>query len=248
MSVLIHLVADYAPWIYGLCGMIALWYLRETLLVRRERRQAMYALERETALGRIRGIYGAAFLLLVMMGTVYYVSNYLTEAVPTPTIEEEIKALTPTSALLLPTPTPTPEPPTPTPTVTPTPRPRPTKLPTALATAAEPAVQPAACPDPRSRLTWPGVNALLQGVVQVSGSAYTEGFDYYKLEFGVGPNPRDEDYSFISFGDAPVHDGMLGTWNVSGLPPGMYTLRLKVVDYTGNWVNPPCKVQVTVGQ
>lgn len=248
MSVLIQLIADYAPWIYALCGLIALWYLRETFRVRRERRQAMYTLERETALARLRGIFGVAFVLLAVIGVVYYVSTYLVEAVPTPTIEEEVKALTPTSALLWPTPTPTLLPPTPTPTVTPTPRPRPTPRPTEPPTPETPPVQPPACPDPRSRLTRPGVNAVLRGAVQVTGSAYREGFEYYKLEFGVGPNPRDEDLSFILRGDTPVYDGVLGTWDVSGLPPGVYTLQLKVVDYTGNWIDPPCRVQVTVGQ
>ena len=247
MSVLIQLVADYAPWIYALCGLIALWYLRETFRVRRERRQAMYALERETALGRIRGIFGIAFVLLAVMGAIYYVSNYLVEAVPTPTIEEEVKALTPTSGLLLPTPTPTPEPPTPTPTVTPTPLPRPTLRPTEPPTTpAAPPVQPPACPDPRSRLTSPGINAVVGGAVQVIGSAYTDGFSYYKLEFGSGPSPTT--WNFILQSNAPVYDGVLGTWNVSGLAPGVYTLQLKVVDYTGNWIDPPCQAQVTVGQ
>lgn len=246
MSVLIRLLADYAPWIYALCGLIALWYLREAVLVRRERKQAMYTLEREAALNRIHSMYRIAVLLLLVMGMVYFISNYLAEAVQTPTVEEEAKALTPTSALLLPTPTPTPKPPTPTPTVTPTRRPRPTKRPTPLPTATEPTLQPPACPDPRCRLTWPAVNAVLQGAVQVTGSAYTEGFDYYKLEFGIGPDPTS--WSFILRGDAPVNDGVLGTWDVSGLPPGVYTLQLKVVDYTGNWIDPPCKVQITVGQ
>jgi len=246
MSVLIQLVADYAPWIYALCGLIALWYLREALLLRRERRQAMYTLERETALDRMRSIYGVAALLLMAMAVVYYISNYLVEAVPTPTIEQEVKALTPTSVLLLPTPTPTPRLPTPTPTATPTRRPRPTRQPTPLPTATEPPVQPPDCPDPRCRLTWPGVNAVLKGAVEVTGSAYTNGFDYYKLEFGIGPNPQS--WSFILKGDAPVSDGVLGVWDVSNLPPGVYTLQLKVVDYTGNWVDPPCRVQVTVGQ
>lgn len=246
MSVLIQLVADYAPWIYGLCGLLALWYLREAFLARRERRQAMYTLEREAALDRIRSIYRIAFFMLAVMAVVYYISNYLVEAVPTPTVEEEIKALTPTAPLLLPTPTPTPVGATPTPTVTPTRRPRPTKRPTPLPTATEPAVQPPDCPDPRCRITWPGVNAVLQGAVQVTGSAYTDGFQYYKLEFGVGNDPNPS--SFILRGDTPVHDGVLGTWDVSVLPPGVYTLQLKVVDYTGNWVDPPCKVLVTVGQ
>lgn len=247
MSVLVRLVADYAPWIYAMCGMLALWYLREAFLLRRERRQAMYTLEREVALGRVRSIFGIAFVLLAVMGLIYYISNYLVEVVPTPTIEEEIKALTPSAGLLLPTPTPTPEPPTPTPTITPTPRPRPTLRPMESPTLELlPTVQPAICPDPRSSLTSPGVNAVLQGTVQVTGSAYSEGFNYYKLEFGVGPSPTA--WNFIMQGDAPVHDGALGTWNATGLAPGLYTLQLKVVDHTGNWIDPPCQVQVTVEQ
>jgi hypothetical protein len=226
MSVLVRLVADYAPWIYAMCGMIALWYLREAFLLRRERRQAMYTLEREAAQDRVRNIFGIAFVLLAVMGLIYYISNYLVEAVPTPTIEEEIKALTPSAGLLLPTPTPTPEPPTPTPTITPTPRPRPTKRPMESPTLELPTVQPAICPDPRSSLTSPGVNAVLQGTVQVTGSAHSEGFNYYKLEFGVGPSPTA--WNFIVQGDVPVHDGALGTWNVTGLAPGVYIWRVHI--------------------
>ena len=246
MSVLVRLVADYALWIYAMCGMIALWYLREAFLLRRERRQAMYTLEREATQDRVRNIFGIAFVLLAVMGLIYYISNYLVEAVPTLTIEEEIKALTPSAGLLLPTPTPTPEPPTPTPTTTPTPRPRPTKRPMESPTLELPTVQPAICPDPRSSLTLPGVNAVLRDAVQVIGSAYSEGFSYYKLEFGVGVSPTA--WNFIMQGDAPVHDGALGMWNVTDLAPGVYTLQLKVVDHTGNWIDPPCQVQVTVEQ
>jgi hypothetical protein len=246
MSVVIQLVADYAPWIYALCGLIAIWYLREALRYRRERRQAMYTLEREAALGRVRNLFGVAFVLLAVMGVIYYVSNYLVEAVPTPSIEEEVKALTPTVSLLLPTPTPTPEEPTPTPTLTPTPRPRPTLRPTEEPTPEEAPVLPPACPDPRSNLTAPGVNAVLTGAVQVTGTANAERFNYYKLEYGVGRSPTV--WNFLMQSDNPVSDGILGTWDVSSLVPGAYTLQLKVVDQTGNWIDPPCQVQVTVGQ
>ena len=171
----------------------------------------------------------------------------LVEAVPTPSIEDEVKARTPTVSLLLPTPTPTPEEPTPTPTLTPTPRPRPTLRPTEESTPeAPPVVQPPACPDPRSNLTWPGVNAVLAGPVQVTGSAHVEGFSYYKLEYGVGSNPTV--WNYILQGSSPVVDGALGTWDVSEFDEGVYSLQLKVVDQTGNWIDPPCQVQVTVGQ
>lgn len=246
MSVLIQLLADYAPWIYALCGLIALWYVREAFLIRRERRQAMYTLEREAAQSRVRSLFGIAFVLVAVMGVVYYISNYLVEAVPTPTTEEEVMALTPTAPLLQPTPTPTPRSETPTPTATATARPRPTLRPTEPITPEAPTPQPAACPDPRNTLVSPGQNAVVQGIVRVTGSANAENFEYYKLEFGAGSSPRDDQLSFILRNDAPVSNGSLGIWDVSGLPAGVYTLQLKVVENSGNWLSPPCRVQVTV--
>jgi len=247
MIVVPQLIADYSPWIYALCGLIALWYLREAYLVRRERRQAMYTLEREAAVVRIRGMFGIAFVLIAVIAAVYYISNYLTEVVEVPTVEQEVSsALTPTASVLQPTPTPTPLPPTPMPTVTPTPRPRPTKRPEEPDTPTPPPVQPAACPDPRSTITEPGVNAVLSGRVAVTGSAYSDRFNYYKLEFNAGSDPNA--WHFILPGDSPVSGGALGVWDTSGLSPGAYTLQLKTVDQTGNWIDPPCRVQVTVGQ
>ena len=246
MSVVIQLIAEYSPWIYALCGLIALWYVREAFLVRRERRQAMYTLEREAAGNRVRQMFGIAFGLVVVMGVVYYIGNYLAVMVPTPTIEEEVQTLTPESPLLVDTPTPSPEPATPTPAVTATPRPRPTARPTEIPMPTEPLVSPPVCPDPRCTLTSPGLNQVVQGAVQIIGSANHEQFDYYKLEFGTGPAPSE--WNFILQGDSPVTGGLLGTWNVSGLAAGVYTLQLKVVNITGNWIDPPCQVQVTVQQ
>jgi hypothetical protein len=247
MSVVIQLIADYSPWIYALCGMIALWYLREAYLVRRERRQAMYTLEREAAVVRIRSMFGIALVLILMIAAVYTISSYLTEVVEVPTVEEEVaSALTPTASVLQSTPTPTDLPPTPVPTVTPTPRPRPTKRPDEPDTPTPPPVQPAACPDARSTITEPGVNSVLSGRVSVMGSAYSDRFNYYKLEFSSGADPNT--WHFILQGDSPVGGGLLGAWDTSGLAPGIYNLQLKVVDATGNWVDPPCQVRVTVGQ
>jgi len=231
MSVVIQLIADYSPWIYALCGLIALWYLREAYLVRRERRQAMYTLEREAAVGRIRSMFGIAFVLIAVIAAVYYISNYLTEVVEVPTVEEEVaSALTPTASVLQPTPTPTQLPPTAVPSVTPTSRPRPTKRPE----------------EPDTPISEPGVNAVLSGIVSVSGSAYSDRFNYYKLEFSSGVDPNT--WHFILQEDSPVGGGFLGVWDTSGLAPGVYSLQLKVVDATGNWIDPPCQVQVAVGQ
>lgn len=46
--------------------------------------------------------------------------------------------------------------------------------------------------------------------------------------------------------ETPVGEGLLGTWDVSDLPPGAYILRLTVVDRTGNYPFTPCEVRVYV--
>jgi hypothetical protein len=43
-----------------------------------------------------------------------------------------------------------------------------------------------------------------------------------------------------------VEQGVLGTWDVSGLPEGTYIFRLLVVNHLGNYPFPPCEVRVQV--
>lgn len=168
-------------------------------------------------------------------------------------------------AVLPPTATPTPEPPTPTPTETPLPpTPTPTETPVPLPTntpvppptpvpvvvveeptpTPEPVVVAPACPDGRSVISQPGVNQTISGVTPVTGSATHESFDYYKLEFAPGANAQG---GFVYFDGtaAQVNGGLLGRFNSTGVPNGVYTLRVIVVDKTGNYP-PPCTVTVTV--
>ncbi len=63
------------------------------------------------------------------------------------------------------------------------------------------------------------------------GSLYP--FSYYKLEFGVGTNPQS--WTLITQNSTPVTNGTLGTWVTTNLPNGTYTLRLIVVDTSGNY-------------
>ena len=52
MAVLVNIVSDYAGWIYAACAVAALFLLRTAILARKERRQAAFTLERETATNR----------------------------------------------------------------------------------------------------------------------------------------------------------------------------------------------------
>lgn len=98
------------------------------------------------------------------------------------------------------------------------------------------------CPDPGSRLTFPTVNAVLKGQVQIIGSAYVEDFDYYKFEF----RPQGvSEWSFLQSFKTPVTEGLLGVWDTSSLSPGNYWFRLVVVKKDGNYLE-PCQVPVII--
>ncbi len=249
MAVLVRIISNNATWIYLACLLAALYLLRSALLARRERQQAAFQLERETALNRTHSTLRWALLLMVVMGLTYFVANTLVVAVE-PIIAEADP--TPTPVFLLDTPTPTPEatlPATETPTITPTPRPRATPRPLDTPTPAQsptpaaPVVVAPSCPDSRAVIIEPGAGQRVNGPVALIGTAQSENFEYFKIEFKAAGAPGD--YSFYLRRDLPVINGPLGTWNPAGLPPGDYQLRLVTVDVTGNFGQ--CTVQVTVG-
>jgi len=99
------------------------------------------------------------------------------------------------------------------------------------------------CPNPLARLTYPMAHSVLKGVVEVRGSAHIDDFDYYKFEYRIkGGAP---DWAFVQSFKDTVTDGVLGAWDTSALPAGVYFFRLVVVDKTGNYPE-PCQVEVTI--
>jgi len=83
-------------------------------------------------------------------------------------------------------------------------------------------------------ITSPEMNAELRGAVVIIGSASVSEFDYYKVEFGVGPNPAQ--WAVLgSLHKTPVVNGQLETWDTTLLPDGVYTLRLQAVKRDGNY-------------
>ncbi len=149
------------------------------------------------------------------------------ESVLPSTIEVEISVVPPTptpTPVATETPTPTPALPAPTPTATPT-----------------PALLPQ-CPNPKARLTYPTVDAVLTGAVRIRGSAAIANFAYYKLEVRAEGAPE---WSLLQRFEEPVTEGVLALWDTSSLSPGTYWLRLVVVDTTGNYPE-PCQVRVII--
>jgi hypothetical protein len=249
MSFLIQAVATYAPWIYAACGLIAMYQLYRIWLVRGERRQAVFSLEREKATRDLYRVFYVAMILVMIMGATYFFGNTLATAVE-PLVFE---ALQPTPELpFMPTPTNTPLPSTPTPTITPTLLP--TSEPTVVVDEAEvtavpaatpqPVIQAPTCPDNRSLLLRPGNNEVVRGGVTIVGTANHDAFQYYKVEYAPGAN-ADGGYGYLAGGNSPVVNGVLGSFDSNALGNGVWTLQLIVVDQTGNFPQ-PCKVTITV--
>ena len=81
MMLLIELVAIYAPYIYAVCGLVALFQVYRAWQVRIERRQAVFSYEREKAIRELYSIYFTAFVLLAVMGSTYFVITTLAKAI-----------------------------------------------------------------------------------------------------------------------------------------------------------------------
>jgi hypothetical protein len=80
----------------------------------------------------------------------------------------------------------------------------------------------------------PQSGATLNGVVQIEGTASLGGqFQFYKLEFS--PTGRDEFTVFSGLIRQQVANGQLAVWDSASVPDGVYSIRLRVVDTTGNY-------------
>jgi len=240
MTVFLQTWAEYEHYIYALVVLVAVFALRSVFMARRERRSAVFPLEREIALMRLYRTAGLTVLLALVMAGTWSVGHLLLPKLAYGTI---LTTPTPDILLLIDTPTPTLPPPTATPTTTPTPRPRPTRRPPPPQTTPTPAVLPPACPNPGAALASPGQGQAITGETQVIGTASIPNFQFYKLEWRNAAGP--EQWNWFAGSETPVVGGVLGSFNPAGLPPGNYIIRLVVVDNTGNYPN-PCTVQVTI--
>ncbi len=248
MADAIQLIVDYAIWLYVLCGLGVLIYLRSILRARRERKTALFTLEREAASSRAARSLLGVFVFISLAGSVYFVEEMLAPRLPK-TMEQDDETAIETVFLITPTsdvPTATPVPPTPTPEPSPTATRRvfPTRAPSPTPTPA-----PIAACSNVAQITSPRVGAVLSGQVSIYGTAAAPDFNFYKVEYHRVGEPQDAWHSISEVHRNQVADGLLDTWNVSGFPAGEYRLKLTVVDITGNY--PPqyrCEVPVTVSQ
>lgn len=245
MADVIQLVVDYAIWLYVLCGLGVLVYLRSVLLARRERNTALFTLEREAATTRAARSLIGMFVFISLAGSVFFVEEMLAPRLPAAVEQDDEEAIK-TVFLMTPTsnvPTATPLPPT----LTPEPSPTATRrvFPTRPSPTATPPPVPAC--SSIARITSPGVGAVLSGQVQIFGTAAAADFNFYKIEYHREGEPAEAWHSISDIHRDQVVNGLLDVWDVSGFPPGNYRLKLTVVDITGNY--PPqnrCEVPVVI--
>jgi len=83
-------------------------------------------------------------------------------------------------------------------------------------------------------ITSPEMGQVVTGLVEIRGSALVPSFQFYKVEFGMGPNPTQ--WAVIgSLHYQPVINDRLELWDTTVVPDGVYTLRLQGVKQDGNW-------------
>jgi hypothetical protein len=89
----------------------------------------------------------------------------------------------------------------------------------------------------QSEISSPRGPVVVRGSVLISGTAVHPNFDFYKLEYAPGTNPRDDQWTLIGSTHAsPVQGGLLETWHTIGfVPDGTYSLRLRVVRRDGQY-------------
>ena len=241
MTVFLQFLTDNARFIYGAVALVGLYFLYRAIVLRRERRSAVFPLEREVAMARLYRLFGVATILLLILGGTWAASNLLLPEIETKAPEG---AATPDILVLIDTPTPTPLPPTATPTVTATPKPKPTRKPAPRPqNTPTPAIIAPACPTAGVSIVAPGVGQTLGGPVTLVGTANIANFQYYKLEWSSAAAP--DQWHWFAGAETPISNGVLGVFDPALVAPGAYTLRLVVVDATGNFPA-PCTVQVIV--
>lgn len=80
----------------------------------------------------------------------------------------------------------------------------------------------------------PAPGAAIVGDVPIIGTAVIDSFQKYELHYKQEPS-GDDAYIYFTGGTTPIVGGQLGVWAAGGLPPGSYSIRLRVVKQDGNY-------------
>lgn len=86
---------------------------------------------------------------------------------------------------------------------------------------------------PQAAIFWPGEGQIVDGEIEIIGTAKSDRFANYFVDYGVSFDPQG--WGRVEGPvDHPVESGVLARWDTRDLPDGQYTLRLVVIDQLGN--------------
>ncbi len=213
----------WAPLIFSLLTLGALFGIRGLLKARAEMRGTTYGLEREIAHRHT----SQAVSTLVLVGVLAF-AEFVLVVFLVPNIPALSQLATPTMNPLL----------TPTSTF-------PLELVETLG-AGTPASTPTAaatgCIPGQIDITSPKPGDQIQGAINLKGTATIPNFGFYKYEFA--PLGSDS-WAAILASRKPIQDGDLGNWDTSAIATGDYQLRLVVTDNQGNEL-PACVIPIRI--
>ncbi len=223
MIAVIQFFARYAPLIYLLLAMCALWLAGKLVKRAREAAQAFFGLEREIAQYRFnRALVSLLLIFLLALGE-FILTTFLAPALPA-------VALLPTS------------------TLNPIALPTTTLSPEMLSSLSRNAVVLASenagsgCLPDQIAWTYPTPGEVLRSTVTLRGTIQVKNFGFYKYEYAQAGSDA---WSTVKAGRNSGQDVELGDWNTALLAPGDYLLRLVVTDNDGQEY-PPCVIPVRV--
>ena len=84
-------------------------------------------------------------------------------------------------------------------------------------------------------ITSPEEQAVVRGTVPIIGTAADANFWKYEVHYAPEPNPLDQWVLIGTIHETQVVEGLLETWETTIIPDGMYSLRLRDVNRTGNY-------------
>lgn len=220
MANFIKFLAAYEVLIYIVLAIGGMFSFRWLFRSWREWRIAVFSLEREFSARRLARSALISFLLIVFLCSEFLIASFVVPGLPA-----DFFLATPTLDVLS----------TPTGTLSP-------GLMTQFAGQPQAAPNTTGCMPNQIELEFPAPGEKIQGVIELTGTANTPNFGFYKYE--VAPAGSDT-WATIAAGSVPVTKGSLGRWDATALTPGDYQLRLVVIDNQGASL-PPCVVPVQV--
>jgi hypothetical protein len=87
-----------------------------------------------------------------------------------------------------------------------------------------------------AEISSPEGNTVVRATVPIVGTAVDPAFWKYEVYYAPEPNPSDQWTLIGSVHEQQVVGGLLETWDTTIIPDGTYTLRLRVVNRTGNYL------------